>query len=998
MWLPEENLKVLTTFLNNLEELDDVDLREYPNVINKCAILENGEFNVIMSNFNYLILWLRYHQKLLQYKPDHAKLRNQIFDLQKSIQNGIKSHNINDEKYTHTRKNLQNDKNIKVTFQKIHEELIPIGYAIKWGSNISVRDRDYINLSERELLDLTENLNLAKKNMLTYKIYNINDPWNDNGQIVTDINRFIYRCKLLITLEDAWTEIETMAMTYINITKNKLIANVAQRDEFDNLYTYRVLTMPLDSRQVKSFIALIESEAPIIKRCIEELSYSSSKFLRNSRALVRPNKTSANDSLLKLKKTPRALDGVSENILDYLTSKSARFPDSLDSVVSKPRSLQSLDNSNRLTSEAPDITDLKRPYLPGNHTFYPPWSSESDESDLDAPQELRIFTTENVNTYPEANDFNPMETHGLHSVRDEDISKTQHRVPFGDDDLSTTDAPDLIDFSEPGDVREHMRSNRLAQPRHADDALAMRSSSTDGMNTVIDLTSMLNLGPNADGGRGNAFDALFLSKEPTDVRQDSSRQSVTSVIDHSQSGERFGVDVRAGDGVNQTGGVVKDALFRPAGKMFEVYRDLPRESSYTDSSYEEVAKLNATVNRPKKLRVHKTGVPTPRTLTRNNSFKESLNDAHLNTKHQEGVRRALNLNDGQSGVLRSPILTDPLKRVEDVSNPSLENKMSSMLSQVKDLINLGEKTIQETLDQENKKSVIKPVNAITDDKGLQDIQNKFMNSLNRAALTNRKHIVSEQRPDWSRDPGFDSQDDATLSDNRPVTHMRNFGRFGSSLHKARKSKPDVGYRVSSDDGRYGKTDTLKNEFISRERVTQTPGGNTATGMRYSSAPKFRFSDSPFQLSETLTEQGDVASKFAFGGVDEFRNAENSATGTNSNKPDESVTSTTVDDKAEDAGASFENVNDIEPEDDPDDVVNKLLQRYKNKDVGDDATELSVDDDTTTKSIDHTEELDGDEEFDGEELDGEQLDDEEFEASGGADTLDTDREEARDVLL
>nr|ARJ98809.1 U11 [Human betaherpesvirus 6]ARK00385.1 U11 [Human betaherpesvirus 6] len=270
-WLDRDKVQRLTNFLSNLENLENVDLREHPYVTNSCVVREGEDVDELKTLYNTFILWLMYHYVLSKRKPDYNAIWQDITKLQNVVNEYLKSKGLNKGNFENM---FTNKEKFESQFSDIHRALLRLGNSIRWGSNVPI-DTPYVNLTAEDSSEIENNLQDAEKNMLWYTVYNINDPWDENGYLVTSINKLVYLGKLFVTLNQSWSKLEKVAMSQIVTTQNHLSGHLRKNENFNAVYSQRVLQTPLTGQRVESFLKIITSDYEIIKSSLE--SYSASK-------------------------------------------------------------------------------------------------------------------------------------------------------------------------------------------------------------------------------------------------------------------------------------------------------------------------------------------------------------------------------------------------------------------------------------------------------------------------------------------------------------------------------------------------------------------------------------------------------------------------------------------------------------------------------------------------------------------------------------------------
>ncbi|AJA36224.1 pp100 [Human betaherpesvirus 6A] len=270
-WLDRDKVEYLTNFLSNLERLDNVDLREHPHVTNSCVVREGEDVDDLKTLYNLLVLWLMYHYVLSKRKPDYDAIWQDITKLQSVVNEYLKSKGLNKGIFENM---FTNKEKFESQFSDFNRALLCLGNSIKWGSNVAI-DTPYVNLTAEDSSEIENNLQDAENNMLWYTVYNINDPWDENGYLITSINKLIYLGKLFLALTQSWSKLEKVAMSQIVITQNHLSGHLRRHDNFNIVYSHRVLQTPLTGQRVESFLKIITSDYDIIKSSLE--SHSASK-------------------------------------------------------------------------------------------------------------------------------------------------------------------------------------------------------------------------------------------------------------------------------------------------------------------------------------------------------------------------------------------------------------------------------------------------------------------------------------------------------------------------------------------------------------------------------------------------------------------------------------------------------------------------------------------------------------------------------------------------
>lgn len=269
-WLPKESVRNLEYFLNALDEEDDIDLRQYTDILDICYVKINNIINKLKSDFNLLILWLRYHHKLISLKPENINLWDKIHTTHESIRMYAKQKKDDKNEFRFLTKEFSDKHVFTKQMPNFLKQLTSLGKLMRWGTDDINLKTPFVDLDEYDLEEIDNNLKNAKKNVLKYEIYYINDPWNKD-QCIVSINRLIYYGKLLSVVEDTWKELEQTALIQIDKYRKSIIDELKKIESFENTYTRNILSIPLNNKYIKMFIKVFEEDFEIIKLCIEEM-------------------------------------------------------------------------------------------------------------------------------------------------------------------------------------------------------------------------------------------------------------------------------------------------------------------------------------------------------------------------------------------------------------------------------------------------------------------------------------------------------------------------------------------------------------------------------------------------------------------------------------------------------------------------------------------------------------------------------------------------------
>nr|QFW39293.1 hypothetical protein [Human betaherpesvirus 6] len=134
-WLDRDKVQRLTNFLSNLENLENVDLREHPYVTNSCVVREGEDVDELKTLYNTFILWLMYHYVLSKRKPDYNAIWQDITKLQNVVNEYLKSKGLNKGNFENM---FTNKEKFESQFSDIHRALLRLGNSIRWGSNVPI--------------------------------------------------------------------------------------------------------------------------------------------------------------------------------------------------------------------------------------------------------------------------------------------------------------------------------------------------------------------------------------------------------------------------------------------------------------------------------------------------------------------------------------------------------------------------------------------------------------------------------------------------------------------------------------------------------------------------------------------------------------------------------------------------------------------------------------------------------------------------------------------
>ncbi|ANC96530.1 U11 protein [macacine betaherpesvirus 9] len=272
-WISDEAKKSLTFFFNNLTKLPDVDMRKNLTVLNHCIVKTGSIINRVKTLYNMLVLWVKYHQALCIEKPDYDEVWQEILKIHNILKGYLESREMSNQFSSL----ISLDKfRFETDFQRVSNDLLVLGNTIRWG--LVTKSGDYINLSAEEKDNIFQNLRMAERNMLCFKVYKIVDPWNENGYIVTNINRFLYLGKLLLTLTNSWSNLEKIAFNSIIEKRSEILGAVGYNADFDLVYSFKVLSFPLTSETVDTFLKILIQEFAVITKSLDLLNHQKSKL------------------------------------------------------------------------------------------------------------------------------------------------------------------------------------------------------------------------------------------------------------------------------------------------------------------------------------------------------------------------------------------------------------------------------------------------------------------------------------------------------------------------------------------------------------------------------------------------------------------------------------------------------------------------------------------------------------------------------------------------
>lgn len=268
-WMPPEKIQNINEFIDSLLDEDVVDLKQHSEILDECAVKSDKGIIQPMSDFNIMVLWLKYYKKIIHSKPDNNVLWNKIIITHSNIKNQLARKREIPDEFRQITKDLSDKKAFKSHHKKFLSMLRSLGALIRWDTTkISVSD--FIDIGKDDVEDINENIEAAKNNMLNYEIYEITEPWNSERFDVLQINKLLYYTRLFVTVEDSWNKLERSAISSINNAKNNIL-NELKKTNFSNLYVANLLAFPIKGQYVNMFIKMIDEDHDIITECIENV-------------------------------------------------------------------------------------------------------------------------------------------------------------------------------------------------------------------------------------------------------------------------------------------------------------------------------------------------------------------------------------------------------------------------------------------------------------------------------------------------------------------------------------------------------------------------------------------------------------------------------------------------------------------------------------------------------------------------------------------------------
>ena len=263
-WISDEAKCFLSRFFENISSLPVVDIRENPWILSQCIVKTGNSINNVKTLYNNLILWIYFHQTLCKKKPDYEEVWQEILKVQKILKDYLEQRQMITDYSSLT---SFNKVGFETEFKNVAKDLLKLGSFLRWGT--VTHAADYVNLTTEERAEIGENLQKAKNNMLSFTIYQIVDPWNENGYYVTNINRLLYLGNLLITLHGSWMNMEKLALNTINEKKNAILKAIENNKNFVSIYSYQILSLPLTSHRVTSFFKILTEDFDVITKSLE---------------------------------------------------------------------------------------------------------------------------------------------------------------------------------------------------------------------------------------------------------------------------------------------------------------------------------------------------------------------------------------------------------------------------------------------------------------------------------------------------------------------------------------------------------------------------------------------------------------------------------------------------------------------------------------------------------------------------------------------------------
>ncbi|AAM00683.1 tegument protein pp150 [Panine betaherpesvirus 2] len=239
----------LTGFLKHLINKADVDLEKHPKVLRRCG---EKRLHRRTTMFNTLMLWLGYYRELRFHNPDLSPLLEE-FEMRCGAV-ARRGHIYPFRDRARAREHLavvdstEFDSEVRHDADIVEKALRSAVILAKLAARTelakglnAIEPIVFVNLAEREMQMMEENLEKVRHNMFQVKPLKLNLDRHANAPLINEVNKLVYTGRVIINVRRAWEELEKKCLTRIQSLCKQLVKELRTCLGFESNYCRNIL-------------------------------------------------------------------------------------------------------------------------------------------------------------------------------------------------------------------------------------------------------------------------------------------------------------------------------------------------------------------------------------------------------------------------------------------------------------------------------------------------------------------------------------------------------------------------------------------------------------------------------------------------------------------------------------------------------------------------------------------------------------------------------------